>query len=64
MGRHKTRADMKITDFRVLVKMWIYYCSDDKNDSSERVRELMDQHSVGWFLLELDNYIMKITCKD
>ena len=64
MGRHKTRANMKMTEFRVLVKMWIYYCSEDKTMTNERLHELMDKHSVGWFLLELDNYIMKITCKD
>lgn len=51
------RPTIKVSEYRILVKMWIKYCSRTKTDNKVRVDHLMEKYSVGKFLADLDKYM-------
>lgn len=50
----KKNARITKKEYRLLIKMWINYCSDSKNDSALRVEYLYRQYNVEKFLHDLD----------
>ena len=52
------RPTIKVSEYRILVKMWIKYCSRTKTDTKERVNHLMEKYSVGKFIADLDKFII------
>lgn len=57
MLKPKKNATITKKEYRLLIKMWIAYCSDNKNDSALRVEMLFRQYKVEKFLNDLDKVL-------
>lgn len=51
------RPGIRVSEYRILVKMWIKYCSRTKTANKERVNHLMEKYSVGKFIADLDKFM-------
>lgn len=63
MLKPKKNATITKKEYRLLIKMWIAYCSDNKNDSPLRVEMLYRQYKVEKFLHDLDK-VLELTLDD
>ena len=62
MSEKKTASITK-AECRVLIKMWIRYCSDYKDDSDLRIQMLFEKYKVGKFINDLDK-VLEYTLSD
>ena len=59
-----SRPIINKAELRLLIKMWINYCSDDKTISEERLDKLSAKFRVGKMLYDLDKEFSYIADKD
>lgn len=63
MIKRKKPATITKREYRVLIKMWINYCSNDKDDSDLRIEDLYNKYNVGELLNDLDK-VLELTLDD
>lgn len=63
MIKRKKPATITKSEYRILIKMWINYCSNDKDDSDLRIEDLYNKYNVGELLNDLDK-VLELTLDD